>query len=55
MAPVPKRKHTNARTGKREFGKKFQANLSGWTKCPSCGKLRQSHRACENCGYTYTK
>ncbi len=46
---VPKRKHSNSRSGKRRShdalkAKKLQA-------CPRCGAQTPSHVICENCGY----
>lgn len=50
MAPVPKKRHTRARTGKRRGNIKLSVpNLS---KCANCGELKKSHMACPNCGKT---
>ncbi len=46
--PVPKKRHSNTRTGKRRATWKIKAtNIS---KCPSCGEPTLPHRACLACG-----
>ncbi|MFI5241174.1 MAG: 50S ribosomal protein L32 [Microgenomates group bacterium] len=50
MAPLPKRKHTRARSGKRRGGQP-KLSLPNLSKCVSCGKLREPHRACPYCGH----
>ncbi|MBO7725255.1 MAG: 50S ribosomal protein L32 [Thermoguttaceae bacterium] len=46
---VPKRKHSNARTGsRRSHDAKKPVNL---TSCPECNKMIPSHVVCPNCGY----
>lgn len=46
---VPKRKHSNARTGSRRAhdGKK----AIQLTKCPQCSTPVPTHTACPNCGH----
>lgn len=48
MTPLPKRKHSTQRTGKREKAK--QKSLSKLIKCKNCGKKKLSHRVCKYCG-----
>ncbi|MBI4153445.1 50S ribosomal protein L32 [Candidatus Woesebacteria bacterium] len=50
MAPLPKKKHTRARSNKRRFVA-MKASLGALVKCVNCGKLRQPHRACPHCGH----
>ncbi|MFZ5932497.1 MAG: 50S ribosomal protein L32 [Patescibacteria group bacterium] len=50
MPPLPKKKHTRARSGKRR-AKAMAVSLGALTKCAHCGKLRQPHRACPYCGH----
>ncbi len=46
---VPKRKHSNARTGsRRSHDAKKPVNL---TCCPECNKMIPSHVVCPNCGH----
>lgn len=49
MAPLPKRRHSTRRGGKRQAAIKL--DLLGLVKCPNCGSLRLPHRVCKNCGY----
>ncbi|MBI4157724.1 50S ribosomal protein L32 [Candidatus Woesebacteria bacterium] len=49
MTPLPKKKHSRARSGKRFATKKL--SLGTLSKCASCGKLKQPHRACPHCGF----
>ncbi|MBI2007498.1 MAG: 50S ribosomal protein L32 [Candidatus Blackburnbacteria bacterium] len=49
MAPVPKKKHTRGRTGRRRLHVKLA--LPNLSPCPSCKKSRLSHRTCPHCGY----
>lgn len=48
MAPLPKKKHSHGRTTRRRST--FKAAITGVSKCASCGKLRESHKACPHCG-----
>ena len=46
---LPKRRHSNARTGKRRTHWKLDAPSVG--HCPNCDQPKMPHRACPNCGY----
>jgi len=47
--PNPKRRHSRERGRLRRTHYKLKkVSLS---KCPQCGKLRQTHRVCVHCGY----
>ncbi len=48
MAPLPKRRHSTRRGGKRKAAIKL--GLLGLIKCPQCGALKLPHRVCPNCG-----
>lgn len=50
MVPLPKRKHTRARTGLRRGGQP-KLKLGNLLNCKNCGKLRESHFACPYCGF----
>lgn len=47
--PVPKKRHSNIRQGKRRFS---NYRLKGFSvsKCPNCGAPALPHQACSNCG-----
>ena len=46
---VPKRKHSNSRTGKRRAHDSIKArNL---TVCPKCGTVTPTHVICPTCGF----
>jgi large subunit ribosomal protein L32 len=48
MAPLPKRRMSKARQGKRRFSINLrEVNL---VKCANCGKLTLPHQVCKNCG-----
>lgn len=48
MPPLPKRKLSKARKGRRRANDALQAlNL---VACPQCGQMRPSHQVCPNCG-----
>ncbi|OGM57613.1 50S ribosomal protein L32 [Candidatus Woesebacteria bacterium RIFCSPHIGHO2_12_FULL_46_16] len=49
MAPLPKKKHTRSRTGKRR-ARTMAFKIGSSVKCENCGKLRFPHRACPHCG-----
>jgi large subunit ribosomal protein L32 len=49
MAPLPKRRHSTRRGGKRKAAISYA--LIGLTKCPKCNALRVAHRVCPTCGY----
>lgn len=46
--PLPKRRHSNARTGKRRAHDALRA--PGLSECPQCHEMKRPHRACPNCG-----
>lgn len=48
MAPLPKRRHSTRRGGKRVAATKL--SIKQLKKCPSCGKLISSHMVCSFCG-----
>ncbi len=47
MAPLPKRKHSTQRKGKRIKTKTVQ--FPKLIKCENCGKLKIAHRICKYC------
>lgn len=47
MTPLPKRKFSTMRTGKRETAK--AKSLPNLIKCPNCGKMKIPHRICKYC------
>lgn len=49
MTPLPKRRHSTRRGGKRKAS--ITLSLRGLSKCPNCGSLRIPHRVCDNCGF----
>ncbi|MEK7119089.1 MAG: 50S ribosomal protein L32 [Patescibacteria group bacterium] len=49
MAPLPKRRHSTRRGGKRKAAIKLR--LLGIIKCANCGKVRLPHRICKACGW----
>ncbi|HJX59573.1 MAG TPA: 50S ribosomal protein L32 [Patescibacteria group bacterium] len=50
MTPLPKKKHTRGRSNTRR-AITAKLGLTSLVKCPSCGKLREPHRACPHCGF----
>lgn len=46
---VPKRKHSNARTGKRRAHDAVRPPQLSY--CARCGQANPSHVVCSNCGY----
>lgn len=46
---LPKRRHSNARTGKRRAHDALTP--PGVVTCPNCRELKLPHRACPSCGY----
>ena len=48
MAPLPKRKLSRARQGKRRAA--FKLKMATLSKCPSCGELKRPHIVCKACG-----
>jgi len=47
MAPLPKRKFSTRRTGKRKAAK--GKSLPNLVKCVNCGKTKLAHRICKYC------
>ncbi len=45
----PKRRHSNARTGKRRAHDFI--NVKSMSVCPNCGEPVHPHRICPSCGY----
>jgi large subunit ribosomal protein L32 len=45
---VPKRKHSNARTGSRRAHDALKPRQL--QACPKCGHMKPSHVVCSNCG-----
>ena len=48
MAPLPKRKHSSHRQGKRRAALKLITHHVG--KCPHCGLPKPPHFRCPHCG-----
>jgi large subunit ribosomal protein L32 len=48
MAPLPKRKHSTRRKGKRRQERTI--DLPVLIKCKNCNKLKLPHRVCKYCG-----
>ncbi|MBI4225917.1 50S ribosomal protein L32 [Candidatus Roizmanbacteria bacterium] len=48
MAPLPKRKHSTRRKGKRLSTRSIK--FPKLVKCQNCGKLKLPHRVCKYCG-----
>lgn len=46
---VPKRKHSNSRTGKRRSHDRIRARQL--TFCPKCSNTLPTHTVCPTCGY----
>jgi large subunit ribosomal protein L32 len=46
---VPKRKHSNSRTGTRRAHDALKPKQA--TFCPKCETVKPSHAVCPNCGY----
>lgn len=49
MTPLPKRKHSTRRKGKRRAAIKLSKPQGGI--CPNCGAKIKSHTVCPKCGY----
>lgn len=47
MPPVPKRKISSRRQGKRRAAKRIK--IPNLVPCPSCGQLKKPHFVCPNC------
>ncbi|MBI4990650.1 50S ribosomal protein L32 [Candidatus Gottesmanbacteria bacterium] len=50
MAPLPKRRHSTRRAGKREKIN-LAVKLGNANVCPKCQKVKLPHRICPNCGF----
>ena len=48
MTPLPKRKHSSRREGKRKAAK--QKAMPELVKCKNCGQPKMPHQLCKNCG-----
>ncbi|MEK7141850.1 MAG: 50S ribosomal protein L32 [Patescibacteria group bacterium] len=51
MAPLPKRRHSSRRGGKREAAWFKAFSLPSIIACSQCGVFRLPHRACKSCGW----
>jgi len=49
MTPLPKRRWSTRRQGKKRATLKGRANTA--SKCGNCGSLKTSHTVCPKCGY----
>ena len=47
--PLPKRRHSNARTRKRRTH--YKLTPPSLAACPRCTAMRMSHHVCPKCGY----
>lgn len=47
--PVPKKRHSNIRQGKRRFSN-YRLKATNISKCPQCGAPALPHLVCLNCG-----
>ncbi|MCL4339313.1 50S ribosomal protein L32 [Patescibacteria group bacterium] len=50
MAPLPKRRHSSRRGGKREKAN-LAARLANTNVCSKCGTPKMPHHACPKCGF----
>lgn len=48
MAPLPKRKHSTSRKGKRMIARKTA--MPQLSNCEHCGAPKIPHRVCKKCG-----
>lgn len=48
MSPLPKRKHSTARKGRRMNAKKV--TMTKLVKCSHCNQPKMPHRVCKKCG-----
>jgi large subunit ribosomal protein L32 len=48
--PVPKKRHSNIRQGKRRFSNYRLKPSASLSKCPQCGAPTLPHHACSACG-----
>lgn len=49
MAPLPKRRHSTRRGGKRKAAIKLE--IFNFGKCKNCGANTLPHKVCNKCGY----
>lgn len=47
--PMPKKRHSNVRQGKRRFSN-FQLAETNLSRCPDCSAPILPHHACPSCG-----
>ncbi|MEE8637839.1 MAG: 50S ribosomal protein L32 [Candidatus Margulisiibacteriota bacterium] len=47
--PMPKKRHSNVRQGKRRFSN-YRLSPVNLSRCPECGAPILSHHACPACG-----
>jgi len=47
--PVPKKRHSNIRQGKRRFSN-YRLSAKTLSRCESCGEAILPHHACPKCG-----
>jgi large subunit ribosomal protein L32 len=47
--PVPKKRHSNVRQGKRRFSN-YRLSAVNLSRCPECGAPALPHHACTSCG-----
>jgi large subunit ribosomal protein L32 len=47
--PVPKKRHSNVRQGKRRFSN-YRLSANQLSRCPECGAAILPHHACPSCG-----
>jgi large subunit ribosomal protein L32 len=47
--PVPKKRHSNIRQGKRRFSN-YRLKGLDLSRCPQCGAATLPHHACPTCG-----
>jgi len=49
MTPLPKRKFSTRRSGKREAH--LKKSLATFYKCPHCSAMKKPHHVCPSCGF----
>lgn len=50
MTPLPKKKHSRSRSGKRANAVTNKSSIPALVKCSNCGNLKYPHTLCESCG-----
>lgn len=50
MTPLPKRRHSSRRQGKREK-EALRETFVNLQACPKCGTNKLAHRLCPKCGF----